>query len=117
MMCASGDTTLVLTRHVRDRGDLTLEGAVYEMTGRQAEVFGFRDRGVITPGAIADLAVFSLDELHYDDDVFVDDLPGGGSRLRRPEGGYRATVVDGVPVQLGGELTGRLPGRVISSAG
>jgi N-acyl-D-amino-acid deacylase len=116
MLCASGDTTLVLTRHVRDRGDLTLEGAVHELTGRQAEVFGFHDRGVVAPGAIADLAVFSLDELHYDDDVFVDDLPGGGSRLRRPEGGYRATVVDGTPVQLGGELTGRLPGRVISSA-
>jgi len=116
MMCASGDTTLVLTRHVRDRGDLTLEAAVHEMTGRQAEVFGFRDRGVIAPGAIADLAVFALDELHYDDDVFAADLPGGGSRLRRPEGGYRATVVGGVPVQLGGELTGRLPGRVISSA-
>ena len=117
MLCASGDTTLVLTRHVRDRGDLTLEQAVHELTGRQAELFGFRDRGVVEPGAVADLAVFALDELHYDDDVFVDDLPGGGSRLRRPEGGYRATVVDGTPVQLGGELTGRLPGRVISSAG
>jgi N-acyl-D-amino-acid deacylase len=116
MMCASGDTTLLLTRHVRDRGDFTLEDAVHQLTGRQAEVFGFHDRGVIRPGAIADLAVFSLEELHYDDDVFVDDLPGGGSRLRRPEGGYRATIVDGVPVQLDGELTGRLPGRVISSA-
>jgi N-acyl-D-amino-acid deacylase len=116
MLCASGDSTLLFTRHVRERGDLTLEQAVHELTGRQAEVFGFRDRGVIEPGAIADLAVFALDELHYDVDVFVDDLPGGGSRLRRPEGGYRATVVDGTPVQLGGELTGRLPGRVISSA-
>ena len=26
MMCASGDTTLLLTRHVRERGDFTLEG-------------------------------------------------------------------------------------------
>ena len=116
MLCASGDTTLVLTRHVRDRGDLTLEKAVHELTGRQAEVFGFRGRGVVEPGAVADLVVFSLDELHYDDDVFVDDLPGGGSRLRRPEGGYRATVVAGTPVQLGGRLTGELPGRVISAA-
>ena len=115
MLCASGDTTLVLTRHVRERGDLTLEQAVHELTGRQAEVFGFRDRGVLTPGAIADINVFALDELHYDDDEFVADLPGGGRRLRRPEGGYRATVVDGVAVQLGGELTGALPGRVISA--
>ena len=60
--------------------------------------------------------MFALDELHYDADEFVHDLPGGGARLRRPEGGYRATIVDGVPVQLGGELTGALPGRVLSSA-
>jgi N-acyl-D-amino-acid deacylase len=117
MMCASGDTTLLLTRHVRDRGDLTLEAAVHELTGRQAEVFGFRDRGVVAPGAVADLVVFALDELHYDDDTFVSDLPGGGSRLRRPEGGYRATVVDGVIVQAEGTLTGALPGRVLDSAG
>ncbi|HEY5696875.1 MAG TPA: amidohydrolase family protein, partial [Acidimicrobiales bacterium] len=117
MICASGDTTLVLTRHVRERGDLTVERAVQDMTGRQAEVFGFRDRGVIAAGAIADLVVFALDELHYDTDGFVNDLPGGGRRLRRPEGGYRATFVDGVAVQVGGTLTGELPGRVISSRG
>jgi N-acyl-D-aspartate/D-glutamate deacylase len=114
MLCASGDTTLLLARHVRDRGDLSLERAVHELTGRQADVFGFAGRGRITPGAAADLVVFALDELHYDDDLFVDDLPGGGTRLRRPEGGYRATVVGGVPVQLGGAPTGALPGRVLT---
>jgi len=115
MMCASGDTTLLLTRHVRERGDFSLEWAVHQLTGRQAEVFGFDGRGVIAPGNVADLTVFALDELRYDEDRFVDDLPGGGSRLRRPEGGYRATVVAGVPVQVGGEMTGALPGRVIGS--
>jgi len=45
-----------LTRHVRDRGDFTLEDAVHQLTGRQAEVFGFHDRGVIRPGAIATVA-------------------------------------------------------------
>ncbi len=43
------------------------------------------------------------------------DLPGGGARLRRPEGGYRATFVSGVGVQVEGKLTGALPGRVIAS--
>jgi N-acyl-D-amino-acid deacylase len=116
MLCASGDTTLVLTRHVRERGDFTLESAVYELTGRQAEVFGFSGRGVIAPGNVADLVVFALADLHYDQDEFVHDLPNDGARLRRPEGGYRATIVDGVAVQLDGKLTGALPGRVISSA-
>jgi N-acyl-D-aspartate/D-glutamate deacylase len=101
---------------VRDRGDLTLEGAVHELTGRQAQVFGFHDRGVIAAGKIADLAVFALDELHYDPDQFVYDLPRDGARLRRPEGGYRATIVGGLPTQLDGKATGALPGGVISSA-
>lgn len=115
MLCASGDTTLLLTRHVRDRHDFTLEWAVHALTGRQADVFGFHGRGVIAEGKVADLAVFALDELHYDQDVFVHDLPDGGARLRRPEGGYRATVVGGVPVQIGGKATGARPGGVISS--
>ena len=115
MLCASGDTTLLLTRHVRDRGDFTLEDAVFQLTGRQADVFGFSGRGSLTEGSVGDLAVFALDELHYDEDSFVSDLPNGGSRLRRPEGGYRATVVAGVPVQLDGVATGALPGRVIGS--
>jgi N-acyl-D-aspartate/D-glutamate deacylase len=115
MLCASGDSTLLLTRHVRERGDFTLEEAVHQLTGRQSEAFGFTGRGVLQPGNAADLVVFSLDDLHYDVDDFVTDLPGGGSRLRRAEGGYRATFVDGVAVQVEGKLTGELPGRVIAS--
>ena len=113
MLCASGDTTLLLTRHVRERGDFTIERAIHELTGRQVEAFGFTGRGTVEVGSAADLVVFALDELHYDDDGFVDDLPGGGSRLRRGEGGYRATIVNGVPTQLAGTLTGALPGGVI----
>jgi N-acyl-D-aspartate/D-glutamate deacylase len=115
MLCASGDSTLLLCRHVRDRGDLSLEEAVHQLTGRQAEVFGFNGRGRIAPGCVADMAVFDLDELHYEADAFVSDLPGGGARLRRSEGGYRATFVSGVGVQVQGKLTGALPGRVIAS--
>ena len=70
---------------MRERHDLTLAQAVYELTGRQAEVFGFRGRGVIAPGNVADLVVFALDELHYDDDEFVHDLPGGGRDCAVPK--------------------------------
>jgi N-acyl-D-amino-acid deacylase len=116
MMCAAGDSTLFLTRHVRDRGDLGVEQAVYELTGKQADVFGFHGRGRIQPGLAADLTVFALDELHWDDDVFVNDLPGGARRLRRPAGGYRYTVANGEVTQQDGELTGALPARVLHSA-
>jgi len=113
MLCASGDSTLLLTRHVRERGDFTLERAIYELTGRQAELFGFRDRGTIAPGLAGDFAVFTLDDLHWDLEEFVADLPGGALRFRRPEGGYRATIVNGQIVQRDGKLTGVLPGQVL----
>jgi len=116
MMCAAGDTTLLLARHVRDRKDLPVEQAVHELTGKLAEVFGFHDRGVIAPGKAADLTVFALDELHWDDDVFVGDLPGGASRLRRPPGGYRYTLANGEVTQEDGVLTDARPAGVLHSA-
>jgi len=61
--------------------------------------------------------VFALDELHWDTDVFVDDLPAGASRLRRPPGGYRATVVAGEITQLDGEPTGARPGNILRASG
>jgi N-acyl-D-amino-acid deacylase len=113
MMCAAGDTTLLLTRHVRERGDFTIEAAVHAITGRPAALFGFGGRGVVAPGMHADLTVFDLDELRWDRDVMVADMPLGANRLRRPAGGYRATVVGGVVTQRSGELTTARPGRVL----
>jgi N-acyl-D-amino-acid deacylase len=113
MMCAVGDSTLLLTRHVRDRGDLTLEAAVHQMTGRAASLFGFRDRGTVTPGSAGDLSVFALDEFVWAPPVMVDDLPGGARRLRRPAGGYRATVVAGAVTQRDGTLTDARPGTLL----
>jgi N-acyl-D-aspartate/D-glutamate deacylase len=73
-------------------GDLTVEQAVHELSGKHADVFGFHERGHVEPGKVADLTVFALEELHWDDDVFVHDLPDGSPRLRRPPGGYRYTL-------------------------
>jgi N-acyl-D-aspartate/D-glutamate deacylase len=113
MFCAAGDATLLLTRHVRERGDFSLVDAVRHLTGRQAEVFSLHDRGRIAPGLAGDLVVFDLDELRWDADVYLRDLPADGARLRRPPGGYRATIVAGVPTQLDGELTGARPGDFV----
>jgi len=116
MFCASGDSTLLLTRHVRDRADMTLEHAVHQLTGRQAELFGFRGRGTIAPGQVADLTVFALDELEWLPEVFVDDLPAGGGRFRRPAGGYRYTLAGGEVTQEDGVLTDARPAGVLHSA-
>src|SRR4051794_445502 len=114
MMCATGDTTLLLTRHVRERDDFALEAAVWQLTGRQATTLGLADRGVLRPGAVADVTVFALDELHWDTEEFVTDLPGAGRRFRRPPGGYRYTVTAGEVTQERDVLTGARPGRGVS---
>ncbi len=110
MMCGAGDSTLLLTEHVRDRGDFSVEQGVHQMTGRIAEVFGIRDRGVLAPGLAGDVTVFALDELAYRPDTTVHDLPGGAPRLTRPPGGFRVTAVGGVVTQEGGVATGARPG-------
>jgi N-acyl-D-amino-acid deacylase len=110
MFCAAGDATLVLTRYVRDRRDIALEAAVHALTGRQAELLGLRDHGVLSPGKAADITIFTLDELVYGPQRPVADLPDGSARLTRDPGGYRYTIVGGVVVQQGGQATGALPG-------
>ena len=49
MLCGGGDTTLLLTRHVREREDFALEAGIAMLTRKPAEVFGLTDRGVIAP--------------------------------------------------------------------
>ncbi len=111
----AGDATLVLSRHVRERGDMTLEDAVKRMTSEQAGLLGLTDRGVIKVGAVADLAIFNLDELNWDVEKKVTDIPGSLPRFRRPPGGFRYTLVNGVPVQCDGKSTGALPARFLGA--
>jgi N-acyl-D-amino-acid deacylase len=48
----------VLGHYARDLGLFSMEEAVRKMTGHTADVFGLVDRGVIRPGAYADLVLF-----------------------------------------------------------
>ena len=49
-----------LARYVRDGHVVELPFAIRSMTALAAEVFGIKDRGVVRPGAFADLVVFDL---------------------------------------------------------
>jgi N-acyl-D-amino-acid deacylase len=53
-----GSFPRVLRRYVREEKILTLEQAVNRMTGATAQHMGITDRGVIRPGARADLVLF-----------------------------------------------------------
>jgi N-acyl-D-amino-acid deacylase len=54
----AGSFTRVLRLFVREQKLLTLEQAIHKMTALSAEHVGIAGRGVITPGAAADLVLF-----------------------------------------------------------
>jgi len=92
----------VLGHYVRDQAVLDLATAIHRMTGMPAAKFRLADRGVIRPGAFADLVVFDpariRDTATYDDPRCF------------PEG-IRAVYVNGVAVARDGAHTGARPGR------
>ena len=116
MFNGAGNPTFMLTRYVRDTGVLSIEETVHSFTGKHARCFGLSDRGEVGVGRAGDLAVFALDELELRPDVRVDDVPGGSWRYTRAPGGYRATVVNGVPTFLDGHPTGMRPGTFVGAS-
>ncbi|HEX4242824.1 MAG TPA: amidohydrolase family protein, partial [Steroidobacteraceae bacterium] len=54
----SGAFPRVLARYVRERRLLTLEQALYKMTGLPASIVGIVDRGLLSVGMAADITVF-----------------------------------------------------------
>ena len=102
--CSYGEFPGLLERYVRDEPLLTLEEAVRKMTSSPAQRFGLRDRGVLRPGAWADIVVFDLDR--------VRDRATGFYPHQYPEG-IDYVLVNGVPVVYEGEHTRMLPGQVL----
>lgn len=94
----------VLGHYVRERGVLRLEDAVHRMTGRSAQVFGLRDRGVVRVGARADLCVF--------DPLTVRDAATYEAPTR-PAIGIRHVFVNGVLALRDGAVTGARAGKVL----
>ncbi len=98
----------VLGRYVRELGVLPIEDAVHRMTGMPAAKFGLTGRGVIEPGAFADLVLFDPATI---DDVATYDEP------RRYPSGVSAVWVNGTCVMRDGEHTGERPGTALRRAG
>jgi N-acyl-D-amino-acid deacylase len=94
----------VLGHYVRDEKVLDLATAVHRMTGMPARKFQLVDRGVVRPGAFADLVVF--------DPARIDDVATYESPRQTPVG-IRAVYVNGVAVARDGVPTGARPGRAL----
>ncbi|HTE18918.1 MAG TPA: D-aminoacylase [Armatimonadota bacterium] len=95
----------LLARYVRDEGLLTLEEAVWKMTGFPAQRMGFRDRGLLREGLAADVVVF--------DPATVQDTATFDDPCRYPAG-IPYVLVNGELVVEGGRHTGRLNGEVLT---
>jgi N-acyl-D-aspartate/D-glutamate deacylase len=114
-ICDAGFPTFLLQYWGRDRRNdrLPLEWLVRRQTSETARYVGLLDRGELRVGMKADVNVIDYDHLGVGPPEMQHDLPAGGRRLVQRAKGYVATIVNGVVTVRDGELTGRLPGRVV----
>ncbi|MFE9243147.1 amidohydrolase family protein [Nocardiopsis sp. NPDC006938] len=91
-----------LGHYVREVGLLTLEECVRHLTSRPAQRLGLTDRGVIQPGAFADLTVFDPDTVGS---------PATYEEPRLPPVGIEHVLIAGEFTVRDGRRTDRLPGR------
>ena len=103
-----------LATWVRDRHVWSLEEGIRQITEVPAALLGFADRGALRVGAWADMMIFDPDTIGPTIKKFVRDLPGGVGRYKAYGQGVHATIVNGQPIVLKGELTGRLPGQIVA---
>jgi N-acyl-D-aspartate/D-glutamate deacylase len=91
--------------YVNERGTIDLAFAIRSMTSLPASVFGLKDRGVLRPGAWADILVF--------DPAKVRDAATYLEPHQLSEG-MEFVLVNGVLVKDRGTFTGKLAGRVVT---
>ena len=107
-------TTRLLSEFVPD--PLSLEEAVYRLTGMPARIHGLNDRGTQRVGAKADIVCFDAEHLAASRAYLVEDFPANSSRYVVDSEGYKLTVVNGEILIEDGKHTGALPGEVLSGA-
>lgn len=121
MLCGGGENILLLTDYVRDSGRITLEEAIHNLTGKPANHFGLHDRGHLAVGKRADITVFDMDEIRYQDMEKVYDVPDGKGghtwRWTRSPAPMRLTMVNGEATFQNGDYTDAKPGVMVSPQG
>ncbi len=111
--CSYGEFPGVFERYVRDQAVLTLEEAVRKMTSFPAQRLGLMDRGVLRPGAWADVVVLDLARIRdRATNLYPHTYPFENYPHRYPEG-IDYVLVNGVLVVEDGEHTGALPGQIL----
>ncbi len=113
-LCDACFSTHLLSHWVREQGALSLEDAVWRLTGQPAAAFRLEGRGRVEAGAFADLVAFDPDTVGITAPERVWDQPGGADRLVVDSTGIERMWVNGVATRVGGvELAGVAPGRLL----
>jgi N-acyl-D-amino-acid deacylase len=111
--CSYGEFPGVLERYVRGEGLLSLEEAIRKMTSFPAQRFGLLDRGMLRPGARADVVLLDMERIRdRATNLYPHTYPFENYPHRYPEG-IDAVFVNGTQVVDGAEHTGALPGHVL----
>ena len=97
----------ILGRYTREKGVLHISDAIRKMTSLPATILGLNDRGLLIPGAAADITVFTPDTI-IDKSKFV---PTETTKLY-PEG-ISYVIVNGEVTLREGEHTGARAGMVL----
>lgn len=99
-----GSFPRVLGKYVRERKILSWEEAIYKMSGKPAEKFRIKKRGVIKKGNFADLVIFNPDKIR---DLATMDNPYQYSK------GINYVIVNGDIILEKGKYNGKRAGKVI----
>jgi len=111
--CSYGEFPGVLERYVREEPVLTLEEAIRKMTSFPAQRIGLMDRGVLRPGARADVVLFDLERVRdRATNLYPHTYPFENYPHQYPEG-IDYVFVNGTMVVDGERHTGALPGQVL----
>ncbi|MEO2017832.1 MAG: amidohydrolase family protein [Fuerstiella sp.] len=104
-----GSAARLLGTCVREYGLMSIEDAVYKLSGHAAHRFGIKDRGVIREGAVADIVVFQPDEVQ--DQATYDNPQLTATGISNVLVGGTAVVRDAKPVPF--EANAKFPGRFV----
>ncbi len=111
--CTFGEFPGILQRFVVEEPVLTLEAAIYKMTGMPAARLGLADRGLVRPGFAADLVVFDLPRLRdRATNLWPHAYPFQNYPHEYPEG-IDWVVVNGQIAVEDAKASGTLSGRVL----
>ena len=120
-LCDAPLPTDLLGNWVRDRSTLPMEVAIRKLSGQQADLFGFENRGYLRPGNWADVTVFDPATVAPGPVRRVRDFPAGSERLTADAPlGMRHILVNGLPIQLDGvqipDALAQRPGQLVRPA-